>query len=216
MSVPNTPAPKKVATVLLLIALSLVASLAFVSTFPAALAAAQAIGLPQYAAVSWALLPDAGTLVGLLGALVLTDRRGRRFAIVSVVLFGLSSALVNVAHALSGRYGEEPVPLLVAYGLTATLALVLSAEAASRVVVSLIPAVEAKPVPHVERKAPAGKKTEGKSLPSRRSEAVVIEQAKELAQTYARTGRKLTVSAMQTELRLSWARASRVHAELAA
>ncbi|MFD3787582.1 hypothetical protein [Streptomyces cyaneofuscatus] len=215
MSVPNTPAPKKVATVLLLIALSLVASLAFVSTFPAALAAAQAIGLPQYAAVSWALLPDAGTLVGLLGALVLTDRRGRRFAILSVVLFGLSSALVNVAHALSGRYGEEPVPLLVAYGLTATLALVLSAETASRVVVSLVPAVEAKPVPHVEKK-PTGKAAEGKSLPSRRPEAVVIEQAKELAQTYARTGRKLTVSAMQKDLRLSWDRASRVHAEVTA
>ncbi len=165
MSVPNTPAAKKVATVLLLIALSLVASLALVRTFPAALAAAQAIGLPQYAAVSWALLPDAGTLVGLLGALVLTDRRGRHFAIVSVVLFGLSSALVNVAHALSGRYGEEPVALLVAYGLTATLALVLSAETASRVVVSLAPAVEAKPVPHVEKKVPADKAARPRGRP---------------------------------------------------
>ncbi|MGW4750236.1 hypothetical protein ACWEPR_36125 [Streptomyces sp. NPDC004290] len=134
----------------------------------------------------------------------------------SVVLFGQSSALVNVAHALSGRYGEEPGALLVAYGLTATLALVLSAETASRVVVSLVPAVEAKPVPRVEKRAPADKESKGKSLPSRRPEAVVIEQAKELAQTYARTGRKLTVSAMQKDLRLSWNRASRVHAEVTA
>lgn len=213
------PAAKRVATILLLISLTLVAVLASVSTFPAALAAAQTIGLPMYAAVSWALLPDAGTLVGMLGALVLSDRKGRRFAIVSVILFALSSALVNVAHALSGRYEEEPVPLLVAYGTTATLALVLASETASRVVATLFPAVEAKPVPKVEKRSTAERRTgkeekKGTSLPPRRDETTVIEQAKELAADYARKGKRLTPTAVQRELRLSRSRASRVHAEV--
>ncbi|MEU3639763.1 hypothetical protein AB0H23_26555 [Streptomyces albogriseolus] len=202
----TTPAAKRVATVLLLIALSLVAALAFVSTFPAAYYAAETIGLPTYAAVSWALLPDAGTLVGMLGALVLTDRRGRRFAITSVAAFAGSSALVNVAHALADRYGNAPTALLVAYGLTATVALFLSAETASRVVVSLVPAVEAKPVRRVESRATA----KGSTLPARRTEAQVIEQAREVARKYARSGKRLTVSALQAECRLSWKRASRV------
>ncbi|MFE2335055.1 hypothetical protein [Streptomyces coelicoflavus] len=212
---PTAPAAKKVATVILLVALTFVAALAFVSTFPAALYAAESIGLPPYAAVCWALLPDAGTLVGMLGALVLSERRGRRFAILSVATFALSSALVNVAHSLAERIEQEPTALLVAYGLTATVALVLSAEVASRVVVSLVPAVEAKAVPKVEPKRTESKST-GKELPSRRPDAVVMEQAKELAQTYARTGRKLTTTAVQKELRLSWERASRVHAEVTA
>jgi hypothetical protein len=214
------PAAKRVATILLLISLTLVAVLASVSTFPAALAAAQTIGLPMYAAVSWALLPDAGTLVGMLGALVLSDRKGRRFAIVSVILFALSSALVNVAHALSGRYEEEPVPLLVAYGTTATLALVLASETASRVVATLFPAVEAKPVLKVKKRPTAERRTDkekkGASLPPRRDEATVIEQAKELAADYARKGKRLTPTAVQKELRLSWSRAARVHAEVTA
>ncbi|MEW1868752.1 hypothetical protein AB0420_11450 [Streptomyces caelestis] len=208
----TTPAAKRVATVLLLVALSLVAVLAFVSTFPAAYYAAETIGLPTYAAVSWALLPDAGTLVGMLGALVLTDRRGRRFAILSVIVFGLSSALVNIAHAIADRMGTPPVGLLVAYGATATIALVLSAETASRVVVSLAPAVEANPVPKVERK-PAEK---GSNLPPRRDDTTVIEQAREVARRYAREGKRLTVSALQAECRLSWKRAARVHAEVTA
>ncbi|KES07063.1 hypothetical protein BU52_10725 [Streptomyces toyocaensis] len=208
----TAPAAKRVATVLLLVALSLVAALAFVSTFPAAYYAAETIGLPTYAAVSWALLPDAGTLVGMLGALVLTDRRGRRFAILSVIVFGLSSALVNVAHAIADRMGTPPVGLLVAYGATATIALVLSAETASRVVVSLVPAVEAKPVPKVE-KEPAEK---GSNLPPRRDDTTVIAQAREVARKYAREGKRLTVSALQAECRLSWKRAARVHAEVTA
>ncbi|WP_030833356.1 hypothetical protein [Streptomyces hygroscopicus] len=150
----TAPAARRVATVLLLVALSLVAILAFVSTFPAAYYAAETIGLPTYAAVSWALLPYAGTLVGMLGALVLTDRRGRRFAILSVIVFGLSSALVNIAHAIADRMETPPVGVLVAYGATATIALVLSAETASRVVVSLVPAVEAKPSPRWRRGLP--------------------------------------------------------------
>lgn len=148
----------------------------------------------------------------MLGALVLTDRKGRRFAIATVAVFALSSALVNVAHALSDRIEEAPVPLLVAYGLTATVALFLSAETASRVVASLAPAIEGETVPKVEGDTGKGKRRKGKSpaLPPRRSEDVVIEQAREVARTYARSGRRLTASALQSELRLSWERAVRV------
>ncbi|MEU3896225.1 hypothetical protein [Streptomyces sp. NPDC045251] len=202
----TTPTAKRVATVALLVCLLVVAALAFVSTFPAALAAAYSIGLPPVAAYCWAALPDAGTLVGMLGALVLADRKGRRFALATVAVFALSSALVNVAHALSGRYGEAPVPLLVAYGLTATVALFLSAETASRVVASLAPAVEGEAVPKVESRA-TGK---GSKLPARRTEAQVIEQAREVARKYTRAGKRLTASALQSECRLSWKRASRV------
>lgn len=211
----TTPAAKRVATVLLLVALALVAALAFVSTFPAAYYAAETIGLPTYAAVSWALLPDAGTLVGMLGALVLTDRRGRRFAITSVAAFAGSSALVNVAHALADRYGNAPTALLVAYGLTATVALFLSAETASRVVVSLVPAVEAKPVQKMKPKQTDGRKA-GTAHPGRRDEATVVAQAREVASKYAREGKRLTVSALQAECRLSFQRARRVHAEVTA
>ncbi|GHB00486.1 hypothetical protein ACN6K6_006031 [Streptomyces violaceoruber] len=205
----TTPTAKRVATVALLVCLLVVAALAFVSTFPAALAAAYSIGLPPVAAYCWAALPDAGTLVGMLGALVLTDRKGRRFALATVAVFALSSALVNVAHALSGRYGEAPVPLLVAYGLTATVALFLSAETASRVVASLAPAVEGEAVPKVESRATGGE-GKGSTLPARRTEAQVIEQAREVARKYARAGKRLTASALQSECRLSWKRASRV------
>lgn len=215
---------KRTATVLLLVALSAVAILAFVSTFPAAYYAAELINLPKYAAVSWALLPDAATVVGILGALVLTDKRGRRFAILSVVLFGIASALVNVAHSLSGRIAEEPVALLVAYGLVATLALILSAETASRVVTALVPAVEAKPLP---KPRPTRKvddeETTTKALASvvtmphkddraslrKRTDEEIAEAAQELRRQYEAQGKRFTVTALQQDLRLSYERAKR-------
>jgi hypothetical protein len=207
--------PKKAAVTTLFVALAVVAVLAAVATFPAALSAAQTIGLPRYAAIAWACLPDVGVVVGMLGALVLTDPKGRRFAIGSVVAFGLSSAMVNISHAVAARFEEEPVALLVAYGAVATVSLILSVETASRVAVELVPALESKPVPPVEPKPTEGA-VKGASMPKRRSEDVVIEQARKLAKEYARTGKKLTVSAMQSELRLSWNRASRVHSEVTA
>ncbi|CAL9298805.1 hypothetical protein SUDANB148_02970 [Streptomyces sp. SudanB148_2056] len=211
----TTPAPKRVATVLLLICLSIVVILAAVSTFPAALSAALSIGLPRYAAVCWALLPDVATLVGALGALIMSDRKGRRFAISTVVCFGLSSAMVNVSHAVAERMGTPPTALLVAYGIVATLALILATETASRVVVSLVPAVEAKPVPRVEKKATEKTSGEKTNLPKRRDDETLLAQAREVASDYARKGKRLTVSAVQKELRLSWARAQKVHAEVA-
>ncbi|MFG2637006.1 hypothetical protein ACGFX8_24615 [Streptomyces sp. NPDC048362] len=129
---------RKRGAIALLVALGLVAILAAVSTFPAALYAAKLIHLPTFAAYSWAALPDLATVVGLLGALILTDSKGRRFAILSVVVFAIASGLVNVAHALSGEFPKAPIALLVAYGLTAAIALCLSAETAARVVASLV------------------------------------------------------------------------------
>ncbi|MEV5425636.1 hypothetical protein OIE99_29500 [Streptomyces cellulosae] len=211
---------KKTAVVVLLACLTIVIALAGIAAFPPALAAAQSINLPPVAAWAWALLPDFATLVGMLGALVLNDKRGRRFAVLSIATFALAGAVVQVTHALGDRVEEPPVGLLVAFGLVASLALFLSAETASRVVAFMIPAVEAKPVPRVERK-PAEKKVTGKgekgsNLPPRRDDTTVIEQAREVARRYAREGKRLTVSALQAECRLSWKRAARVHAEVTA
>lgn len=201
---------RRSATILLLIALSAVALLAFVSTFPAALYAAEQIHLPSVAAITWALIPDAATLVGMLGALVLNDRKGRRFSVATVATFATASGLVNVAHALSDAYERSPVALLVAYGLVATVALFLSAEVASRVVASLVP-VEAS-VSVVE--PPKEPKPAPTPIGPRKSDKEIARKAERLADRYRTSGRRLTVSALQSELHIGFDRAKRVYESL--
>ncbi|MEU0314985.1 hypothetical protein [Nocardioides sp. NPDC006273] len=222
----SIPSAKKVATTLLLGTLAAVAVLAFVAVLPAALAAAESIHLPTYAAWAYALLADVGTVTGILGALILSDKKGRRFAVTSVAIFALMSGSMNVAHALNVVGDKVPAWLLVAYGLLGTLALYLSTETASRVAVALTPELEGHPLPKkaatshpAERfvgKPAGGSKAKNTRRAPTRTDDVLIAQGVEVARRRKAQGKPVTITALKDELRTSWDRAKAVHAVIEA
>ncbi|MFC5216175.1 hypothetical protein [Streptomyces coerulescens] len=223
----STPAAKRAAVVTLAVALTVVMGAAFVASFSATVGAFSALGLPPIPAYCAAILPDGATVVAMLAVLTLkADPVARRLAVASVALFALSSGLSNASgalgvtphHVVPERVEGVPVWLALAFSAIPVAALALSAELTGRTVVALFPAVEGVPIPEAKQSTGKGKRRKGKgpTLPPRRTDDQVIEQARTVAADFRRTGRRVTASGLQESLRLSWERAVRAQAALEA